>query len=63
MSSYGRILADGWRTSTTCCGDGAKPTREPLTLIRIFDLLRRRGYEVATILLRTLSVALPPILM
>jgi hypothetical protein len=23
--SYGRILADGWRTSTTCCGDASRP--------------------------------------
>ena len=56
----GRWMAD---VDNLLSGDGAKPTREPLTLIRIFDGPAQARYEVATILLRTLSVALPPILM
>jgi hypothetical protein len=31
-------------------GNAAKPAREQLTLIRIFEKLRRRGYEAATTL-------------
>ena len=45
MCSRGRSWGGGPWISRSCCGNAGKAAREQLTLVRVFEELRRRGYK------------------